>query len=87
MSIIKTKAEWMSVVAALRSGKVQFSTGSQQRGAQFLADFIEDALWLIEDENEKITLDLGYDEALSVVQASGWLQIDLAASPWLGGAR
>lgn len=78
MDVIKTKAEWLSVVEALRSGQVRFSTGRQQRGAGELANFIEDVITYSFGDDE-IAIELDPDSALSVVQASGWARIDVAS--------
>ena len=66
--ITKSKAGWEQVVDNIRSGRARFSTGYQERTAQYLADFIENAVYYC--ESDAIPLDLDWDAALSVAQAS-----------------
>jgi hypothetical protein len=72
MDITLNNDAWDEVVRALRSGRVVFSTGSQERMADGLADWIESSLWL--DDDDTTTLDFDWDGYLTVREAQHALE-------------
>jgi hypothetical protein len=65
MDITLSNDTWMKVIDALRGGTLSFSTGSMERAADGLADWIEEHLW----DDVETTLDFDWDGYTMVLVA------------------
>jgi hypothetical protein len=70
-TLVMSTSQWKAIADTLEKGNVQFSTGSQQRGAQALAEWIHDKVEIFDlSDDVGISLTLDWDETLSVHQAA-----------------